>query len=102
MVQTVPPARIAITAGAPAGIGPALPLQLAQYPFHAELVAIADPALLRTRAQALGLLLELEDFAPGTPPRSHVSGQLRVLKVPVSVPVQAGHPDLRNARSEEQ
>jgi len=38
--------RLALTPGEPAGIGPDLCVQLAQQPLPAEVVAIADPALL--------------------------------------------------------
>ena len=41
--------RLALTAGEPAGIGPDLCALVAQRPHAAELVAIADPALLAAR-----------------------------------------------------
>ena len=44
---------IAITSGEPAGIGPDILLQAATRDFPAELVAIADPSLLRQRADWL-------------------------------------------------
>ena len=47
--------RILITPGEPAGIGPDLLLSLAQQNWPAELVAVCDPALLRSRASVLGL-----------------------------------------------
>ena len=53
------PARLAITAGEPAGIGPDLCLMLAQQPSPCERVVIADPHMLRERAQQLGLTVEL-------------------------------------------
>jgi 4-hydroxythreonine-4-phosphate dehydrogenase len=58
--------RIAITPGEPAGIGPDLLLQLAQQPWQAQLVAIADKQLLKERAQHLGLNIELIDFDENT------------------------------------
>ncbi|HJO36958.1 MAG TPA: hypothetical protein QF361_12220, partial [Gammaproteobacteria bacterium] len=62
--QTERPARLAITPGEPAGIGPDLLIQLAQRPQTAQLVALADPALLAARAARLGLPLRLVDFDP--------------------------------------
>lgn len=62
--------RIALSAGEPAGIGPDLLVQLAQQSFPAELVAFADPSLLRQRARQLGLPLRLHPVdwnAPATP-----------------------------------
>ena len=73
--------RIAITAGEPAGIGPDLVVQLAQQSHAAELVVVADPELLRARAEALDLPLQMETFDgsnPGTPQRP---GVIKVLPV---------------------
>ncbi len=50
---------LALTPGEPAGIGPDLCVMLAQQPIAAQLVAIADPALLQRRADILGLPLSL-------------------------------------------
>jgi 4-hydroxythreonine-4-phosphate dehydrogenase len=46
---------IAVTAGEPAGIGPELCLTLARTKLPAEIVVIADPDLLRTRATQVGV-----------------------------------------------
>ena len=62
-------ARLAITAGEPAGIGPDLCLMLAQHPSPCERVIIADPQLLRDRAQQLGLPVELLPFDPDALPK---------------------------------
>ena len=79
-------ARIALTAGEPAGIGPDLCVQLAQHQQQCELVVIADPQLLAQRAKQLELMvnLELTDLNhPATiPPR----GTLRYLPVELNVP----------------
>ena len=44
--------RIALTAGEPAGIGPELIAKLAASDAAADLIAIADPALLAAAARA--------------------------------------------------
>ncbi len=89
--------RLALTPGEPAGIGPDLAIQLAQRPQPLELVAIADPELLRTRAQQLGLPLTLRPFDPATPPCAGAAGELTVLPVPLAAAVQAGRLDPANA-----
>ncbi len=43
--------RLLLTPGEPAGIGPDVTLQVAQQKINAELVVVADPDLLQTRAQ---------------------------------------------------
>ena len=91
------PLRLALTPGEPAGIGPDLVLQLAQRPQPLELVAIADPELLRARAQQLGLPLTLRTFDPATAPRAAAAGELTLLPVPLAAAVQAGRLDPANA-----
>jgi len=57
---------LALTPGEPAGIGPDLVVQIAQQAWPRPLVAIADPRLLRQRAEQLQLPLQLLPFAAGT------------------------------------
>jgi len=52
--------RILLTPGEPAGVGPELAVMLAQKQLPYELIAIADPDLLKQRAQQLGLPLNIE------------------------------------------
>jgi 4-hydroxythreonine-4-phosphate dehydrogenase len=73
--------RIAVTPGEPAGIGPELMIMLAQEAQAHQLVAIADPSLLRARAQCLGLPLVVRELDLSQPPRSSVAGELWVLPV---------------------
>ncbi|HDP89925.1 MAG TPA: 4-hydroxythreonine-4-phosphate dehydrogenase PdxA [Thioalkalivibrio sp.] len=89
--------RIAITPGEPAGIGPDLVIALAQDGFAAELVAIADPGLLESRARALGTPLVIEGFDPNAPPAPHAGGRLKVLPVMLAAPASAGHLNPENA-----
>ena len=72
--------RIAITPGEPGGIGPDICLQVAQQQWPAQLIAIADKALLQQRAELLGLSITLVDFDPSAPPVEHVPGQLFVVE----------------------
>ena len=73
------PPRIAITAGEPAGIGPDIVAMIAQQDWPAELVVIADPGLLRQRAQTLGLPLKLQEADFSTPAREQAAGTLTIL-----------------------
>lgn len=93
--------RLAITAGEPAGIGPDLCIQIAQQAHEEELVVIADPDLLKRRAELLDLPLEIHiltslqrESAQGPTPAGH----LNVFPVDLAVHGQPGQLDARNAR----
>ena len=91
--------RIALTPGEPAGIGPDLCVSIAQHDHPAELVAVADPRLLRSRAALLGLPLTLDPIDPAAPPRPQRHGHLGVLPItmddpePVPGQLQPAHAD---------
>lgn len=89
--------RITLTPGEPAGIGPDLCVMLAQRPCAAELVAVADPALLESRAAALGLSLRLEEYAPDRAPKPASPGILKVRPVALRAPARCGQLDPANA-----
>jgi 4-hydroxythreonine-4-phosphate dehydrogenase len=90
--------RLALTPGEPAGIGPDLCVMLAQRPLpDAELIAIADPDLLLSRAARLGLELELLPPRSDAPPRPTQPGQLRVESVKLRQEAVCGKLDPRNA-----
>ncbi len=91
------PRCIAITPGEPAGIGPDLLIQLVQQPQSQQLVAIADPDLLRQRAEALGLPLALVPHDPSLPPAPAPAAQLAIVPVALPTPATAGKLDSANA-----
>ncbi|MGA7965245.1 MAG: 4-hydroxythreonine-4-phosphate dehydrogenase PdxA [Gammaproteobacteria bacterium] len=91
--------RIALSVGEPAGIGPDLTVLASQRARDYELVAYADPELLRSRAEKLGLPLTLETCRPGAPPTPSSAGTLRVVPVPLATPAIAGQLDPTNARN---
>ena len=91
------PARLAITAGEPAGIGPDLCLMLAQQPASCERVVIADPQLLEQRAAQLGLRVELQPFDPDALPAAQTAGQLSVLPVSLAAECRPGELNRANA-----
>jgi len=86
---------IALTPGEPAGIGPDLAVLLAGRPLPADVVVIADRALLEARARQLGRAIRIADFERGTPPSPDT---LTVWHLPLAVPAAAGQLDPRNAR----
>lgn len=92
-----PIARLFVTPGEPAGIGPDLVLLAARRRHDAELVAVADPALLALRARALGLAVTLTGFDPRAAPRAHEPGRLAVAPVALRAPAAAGRLDPANA-----
>jgi 4-hydroxythreonine-4-phosphate dehydrogenase len=89
--------RIAVTLGEPAGIGPELVASLARSSWDAELVAIGDPGLLRERAAAVGVVLDVQAFDPDSPRRATVPGRLSCVPVELGAPVRAGRLDPANA-----
>lgn len=90
-------ARIAITPGEPAGIGPELVLAHAQNANpQAILVAIACPELLRQRAHLLGLDIHIiEVNEPPVEPAA--PGSLYVQSIPLRAPCVAGELNTANA-----
>ncbi len=89
--------RIALTPGEPAGIGPDLVVSLAQQPQAHEIVAIADPHLLRARAVQLGLPLQLREINLHDAPRPSVAGELAVLPVALADAAEPGKLNVHNA-----
>lgn len=90
-------ARILITPGEPAGIGPDLVITLAQTAHKLELVAVCDPDLLQQRAAQLGMPLKLKCIALSDKPTATAAGTLAVLPVPLSAPALPGKLDKCNA-----
>jgi 4-hydroxythreonine-4-phosphate dehydrogenase len=87
-VDSIP--RILITPGEPAGIGPDITVQIAQLPWAAELIVVADPDLLLTRANTLSLPLTLIPADFSQPATLNQMGQLKILPVALNAPCQAG------------
>jgi len=96
MTAPTPIPRLMLTPGEPAGIGPELCTALAQRPCAAELVAVADPELLRERAECLGLSVDLIPWDPDRPPTAKPAGELRYAAVPLRTPAIPGQLDASN------
>ncbi len=94
-----PPAvrRLALTPGEPAGVGPELCVRIAQQAWPVELVAYADPGLLRTAAERLGLPLELVAHEPSRAPVPQAPGTLGIAPHPLATPAEPGRLDPANA-----
>jgi len=92
----MPLARLAVTAGEPAGIGPELLIRLAATPLAATLVAITDRQLLQRAAVRCGAdIVLIDDDGAGEAVRC--PGTLRVRHTPLAADEVPGQPDPRNA-----
>ncbi|MBY5924590.1 MULTISPECIES: 4-hydroxythreonine-4-phosphate dehydrogenase PdxA [unclassified Halomonas] len=89
-------APIVVTTGEPAGIGPELALMLAAAD-ATDWVAIGDPVLLRERAEALALDIEVAVTAPGQPHPGPRVGRLAVWPVDMKARCIPGVLDPANA-----
>lgn len=82
---------LAITSGEPAGIGPELAASLATQSFAARIVLLGDRSLLQQRAHAIGITLDVPDYAPDS------DAPLSILSIDLAKPSQAGQLDTANA-----
>lgn len=91
-------ARVVITPGEPAGIGPDLVIQLAQRDWPLELVVCADGRLLTERATLLGLPLTLLPYSPEKTAAPQRAGTLTLLPVALHAEVTPGTLNVENGR----
>ena len=89
-------ARVVITPGEPAGIGPDLAIQLAQRDWPLELVVCADGRLLTERATRLCLPLTLLPYSPEKPAAPQRAGTLTLLPVALHAEVIPGTLNVAN------
>ena len=90
--------RLVITSGEPSGIGPDLCIQIAQQGHSNELVVVADPEMLRKRAELLQLPIAIEQFDPEIEPSPTPARTLKVL--PVALKAEAIPGELNPANAE--
>ncbi len=90
--------RIVITPGEPAGIGPDLILSLAAADWGIEPIVVADPDLLRERANRLNRTVEFEVFDPARAPEPRTKHRLKVLPVALETPSIPGTLNPSNSR----
>lgn len=86
---------IVVTPGEPAGIGPDLVIQAAQQAADSAWAVVADVDMLRSRAQQLGLPLQIHDNLDR---QSLRAGDLNVIHTPLARSVVAGQLDPHNAQ----
>ena len=91
-------AALALTAGEPAGIGPELCVRIAQQAWPVPVVVVADPDLLRQRADLLGLPLQLIPTDSVKPQHPAAAGSLYVHEISLAGPSQPGKLDRANSR----
>jgi 4-hydroxythreonine-4-phosphate dehydrogenase len=94
----MPPPRLILTCGEPAGIGPDLCIDIVGREWPCELVVAGDTQVLQARAQQLQKPLALVPYSPGSTPTAHRAGTMQVLHVPVASIVRPGQLDRTNAR----
>ena len=88
---------IALTPGEPAGIGPDITLKIAQTDIDARLVCFADPELLKTRSETMGLSIIINTITdPGKTP-AHKPGQLTVYPIKLNEPSSPGKLNKNNS-----
>ena len=90
-------ARLVITAGEPAGIGPDVVLGALQSPFDAQLAVVGDVEVLEQRAMALDMDLQFTLLQPDTVPPPHTPGKVSVYHTSCASPVEPGRLDVANA-----
>lgn len=93
----MPIKRLVITPGEPAGIGPDLCIQIAQQGHDDELIVVADPDMLRKRAEQLQLPLSLEQFDPEAAASPTPARTLKIIPVELKKEVVAGELNTDNA-----
>jgi len=71
---------------------------LSHRPLDAQLVVIADSAMLEARAKKLNLAIKTQAFDASVAHAHRGDGSLTVLHQPVNHPVSAGHLDARNSQ----
>lgn len=89
--------RLAVTPGEPSGIGPDLIIQLSQTLQNAELIVIADKALMLERAKQLGLSLSIKEYDAQQEASLNKVGEITLLNIPCAVAVNAGVLNLKNS-----
>ena len=97
-INNAVPVRLALTPGEPAGIGPDLVIAAALRPHRAQLLCFADSQMLRLRALALGVVLELREVGDPRELTDVPAGVLQVFPLRSATTTVAGCLDTSNAR----
>lgn len=92
------PARLVVTSGEPAGIGPDICIQLAQTTIDVRLAFLADPQVIQQRADLLGLDINLVTLNNNDEIPIHQAGDFPVFGVTCPEPVEPGKLNSANAQ----
>ena len=91
-------ARLIVTAGEPAGIGPELCLSLAHEDLPCSIVVVSDPAMLRARAEQTGIATNIIEIGVADIADAHaLKGELLVISQPFPGAVECGQLNTANA-----
>jgi len=90
-------ARLLVTMGEPAGIGPDLCLALVEHQLPGTPVIIGSRSCLQRRAAELGLGLRLQPWDPAQPWPEAEANTLAVLDLPLPIPCRPGQLEPGNA-----
>ncbi len=90
--------RIALTSGEPAGIGPDLCIQLAQFNHECEIVVLADPDLLIQRAEQMKQSVSIKYFKSSAPAQPTQAGTITVLPIARPEATISGQLNPQNSR----
>lgn len=82
--------RLLVTPGDPAGIGPDIALALGECNWPHQIVLVADPSLLRNRADALGLSVDIQVIDIDSAISPSTKGQILVIACELTNKVKAG------------
>lgn len=88
--------RILVSSGEPAGVGPDICIRSAQQAHAAHITVLGDPEMLRARAAALGLPLQINTSSDDVAV-PQAAGHMRVRPVKLRAPCTAGKLDAANA-----
>ncbi|WP_455199434.1 4-hydroxythreonine-4-phosphate dehydrogenase PdxA [Kaarinaea lacus] len=91
-------ARLVLTPGDPAGIGPDLCVMLARQQVAAEIIVVADRELLKERAAMLGIDVCIVDWKNSNHRETQRPGQINIIHVPLNEKAIAGQLNPANAR----
>ncbi len=83
---------LALTPGEPAGVGLDVTIKAFQVPRRVPLVVLTDPEVLKTRADLLGFELKMIPYLSHGDSVSLRAGEMSVLPVAMSGPVEVGKP----------
>jgi 4-hydroxythreonine-4-phosphate dehydrogenase len=89
--------RLAVSPGEPGGVGPEILVQYVQQGCDQELVAFADPQLLKERADQLGLPLRLRYIETDKPATPLAPAELSIVPVPLASQAHPGKLNINNA-----